>query len=49
VNYFCAFLARLHYPLKADRVVFRHRRAHNQDGVRVLQVLLRCGRSAPTI
>ena len=28
-------LARLHHPLEADRMVLRHRRAHDEDGVGV--------------
>ena len=39
-------LSRLHYPLEADRMVLRHRRSHNQNGVRVLQILLRCSSAA---
>ena len=31
---------RLHHPLEPDRVVLGHVRAHDQDAVRVLQILL---------
>ena len=39
-------LARLHHPLEADRMVLRHRRSHDEDGVRVAEILLRSGRAA---
>src|SRR5438445_12630876 len=39
-------LARLHHPLEADRMVLRHRRSHDKDGVRVAEILLRSGRAA---
>src|SRR3954454_17349702 len=38
---------RLDHPLKSDRMVLRHRRSHDQDGVGVGEVLLR-GRRAAT-
>ena len=42
---FGAAFARLHHPLKADRVVLGHRRSHNQNGIGVAQILL-CRRGA---
>src|SRR5207302_2461444 len=39
---------RLHYPLEANRMVLGHVRAHDQDAVRVRQVLLEVGGAAPT-
>ena len=45
VNDLSPALTRLHDPLEAHRMVLRHRRSHNQDGVRILQILL-CSRGA---
>ena len=43
-----AALLGLHHPLEADRVLLGHVRAHDQDAVGVLQVLLeRGGAAAP--
>src|SRR5205807_10365274 len=39
-------LARLNHPLKSHGMVFRHRRSHDEDGVRVAEILLRSGRAA---
>src|SRR3989440_2265943 len=39
-------LTRLHHPLEADRMVLRHRRSHDKDGIRVAEILLRSGRAA---
>ena len=38
-------LTRFHHPLEAHGMVLRHRRSHDQNRVRVLQILL-CGSSA---
>src|SRR5579884_1702908 len=46
VNDRSAALARFDHPLEADRMVLRHRRSHNENGVRVSEVLLSCGRAA---
>ena len=37
---------RLHHPLEADRMALGHVRAHDQDAVSVLQILLEGGRAA---
>ena len=36
----------LDHPLEADRMAFRHIRAHDHDAVRVLQILLERRRTA---
>src|SRR6185369_10170838 len=41
-----ALLSSLHHPLKADGMVFRHGRSHDQNGIRELEVLLRGGCAA---
>ena len=46
VNDLGAALARLHHPLEADRMVFRHIGSHDQDAVGVLQILLGGRRTA---
>src|SRR5581483_3513274 len=46
VNDLGAALARLYHPLKTDRMIFRHRRSHDEDSVGVAQILLRSGRAA---
>ena len=43
---FAPLLARLHHPLEADGMVLGHRRAHDEDGVGVGQILLRGGGAA---
>lgn len=39
-------LPRFHHPLKSHGMVLRHRRPHDQNRVRVTQILLRSGRPA---
>ena len=46
VDDFGARLARFHHPLKSDRMIFRHGRTHDQNGVGVVQDLLRGGGAA---
>src|SRR5439155_499053 len=46
VDHLRAALPGLHHPLESDRVVLGHVRAHDQDAVRVLQVLLEGRRTA---
>ena len=43
MNDFGAAFAGFHHPLKADRMVFRHGRAHDQNRVGVTKILLRSG------
>ena len=42
VDHLRAALTSLHHPLVSDRVVLGHVRAHNQDAVRVGEILLEC-------
>ncbi len=39
-------LARFHHPLEAHGMILRHGRSHNQNRVRVLQILLCCSSAA---
>ena len=41
-------LPRFHHPLKTNRVIFRHVRSHDQNGVRIQQVAWPvCGSASP--
>ena len=39
---------RFHHPLETNRMVLGHVRSHDQDRIRVCQVLLSCRRAAAT-
>jgi hypothetical protein len=39
----------LDHPLKADRVILGHVRAHDENRIRIQQILRRGGRPAPSI
>ncbi len=41
MNNLATALARFHHPLETDRVLLSHRRANNENGIRVRQRLLR--------
>src|SRR4029077_6737194 len=46
VNDLCTALSRFDPPLETDRVILRHVRAHNQDGIRIYEIARRSCRSA---
>src|ERR1700739_4278033 len=46
VNDLRTALSRFDHPLETDRVVLRHVRAHNQDGIRIYEIARRSCRSA---
>jgi len=46
VNDLRTALSRFDHPLKTDRVILRHIRAHNQNGIRIYEIARRSRRSA---
>src|SRR5260370_36902938 len=48
VNNLRTALSRFDHPLETDRVILRHVRAHNQNGIRIHEVARRSCRSAST-
>src|SRR6185437_1129930 len=46
MNDFRAAIPRFHGPLESHRMIFGHRRAHDENGVGIRKVLLRCGCAA---
>ena len=47
VNDLRTALSRLNHPLETDRVILRHVRAHNQNGIRIHEIAWRsCGSAA---